>query len=204
VYWEDAQDQALNSLEDVDLFYSYTHGGAWGADTADYAMWEDGGSVFDKRALSRNMKLGDDVGTRKLSIFAVGACDTHEWNTADDNGNKINDSWERWDSVFSGGLRAALGSQDSIAINEHNAGKVFAQYLNAGYTLKWAWYYAYSASGNDNDVSVIFSGQTGSGGGNTSCTQRGDTMTWDNFDSFPRVTGVGQVPFMCAWQWSDV
>jgi hypothetical protein len=195
-YWENGGDQAAGSLETVDLFYSDTHGGAWLADSADYAMWEDGTSSFDLRALTRNMTLGDEG--RGLSIFATKSCGTLTMDGSDANYNGLYDAYERWDSVFSGGLRVALSGAGDV-FYDNDSGRIFMQYMNAGYSIKDSWYYGLSYSAAATDIGVLFSGFT-----QPDCSNRMQGMTWNNFNAgaYNRVTGL---PIqLCGWQWIDV
>jgi hypothetical protein len=189
-YWQDTGDGADNSLEDVDLFYSNTHGGAWSPDYVEWGMYE-----YGALAKSNAMKLGDE--RRGLSILATYSCHTAEWTTADVDHNGIWDTLQRWDSVFSGGLRAHLSSHGLVEIGgNEDLGKIFAQYLNAGYALRDAWYYGLRASAADNDVAVLFTGANA-----TDCSARRAGMTWDNFDTYPRLKNFGT---LCGTHWDDI
>ena len=91
-YWYEAGDHDPLSLDTVDMFVEFTHGGITATD-AEWAMWDQ--PVI---AYSSQMRLGDDdVG---MSIFTQVSCETL---TADY-------TWTRWSPVFKGGLRIALGS----------------------------------------------------------------------------------------------
>ena len=94
-------------------------------------------------------------------------------------------------------VRVSLGSNGEIYY-DGITGKTFAQYLNAGYTFKLAWYYGLAASSAKNDVSVIFTGSSES-----NCNSRRDGMTWNNFkdSAYGRITNP---PWMCAATWNDV
>jgi hypothetical protein len=189
-YWHDAGDGVDNSLEDVDLFYSNTHGGAHWAHAVDWGMWN-----YDQRALSDQMKLGDE--RRGLSVLATYACSTAEWTTADSDSNGVWDTWQRWDSVFSGGLRVHLGSHDDVfAWGHEDIGKIFAQHLNSGYSFRDAWYYGLRSSAANNDVAVLYSGTDAA-----DCDARRTGMSWDNFDTYPRRKSFG---YLCATRWDDI
>ena len=86
------------TLDNVDLFYINTHGGAW--DTS--SVW----SMYDvgQRAYSFLMRLGDE--SRQLSVFAAYACETMK-----SSDGKI---WTRLGPMFRGGLRYATGSHDTV------------------------------------------------------------------------------------------
>ena len=66
-YWHDTGDQNVNSLEDVDLFFSDAHGGAWQTTYAEWGMWDQ-----STLSTSDNMRLGDEA--HNLSIFATYSC----------------------------------------------------------------------------------------------------------------------------------
>ena len=189
-FWENGGDGDDNSLEDVDLFFSVTHGGAWHPEKVEWGMWD-----YQTLAYSNAMKFGDE--RRGLSVFATYSCHTAEWTTADVDGNGVWDTWQRLQPMFSGGLRAHLSSQSIIYYGSHNdVGKIFAKYLNGGYSLRDAWYFGLSSTPDANDVAVIFTGKNA-----TDCANRRDTMTWDNFDTYPRLTTFGN---MCTAYWTDV
>lgn len=123
--WHDSGDQATNSLESVDMFVTFTHGGATSSAHSQWAMWDNW-----SLASSDSMRLGDE--STGLSIFTQFSCETLKMD---------NDTWPRWDSVFAGGLRAALGSHNLLnwGSAEYDVGKTFAQYLNGGNSLKTSW-----------------------------------------------------------------
>jgi len=187
-YWGSSGDDAPNSLEDVDMFVHFTHGGAQTND-AIWAMWNDGAFVY-----SSSMTLGNE--NRGTSIWAGASCKTLQIDS---------NTWERWDTVFSGGLRAVLGSHNILKWNTktYDVFKVYAQYLNAGYTLKDAWWAGWESTIDQNqDVAVMFTGTTASSGVN-SCSARRDGMSWDNFDSYPRLTGTN-IAVWCGWIWDNI
>ena len=187
-YWHDTGDQAVNSLEDVDLFFTTTHGGlrddSSGASNALWAMWNNGSLVW-----SRQMRLGDEL--TGLSIFAQVSCET--LHTAD---GRI---WERWAPVFAGGLRVALGSHYLLANSSTKkpVGENFATYLQAGYKLGDAWYWALSSPSTADDIAVLYSGTDA-----TDCGNRYN-MTWRTFKNYPRRRDAS-VGYLCWWQWDDV
>lgn len=183
-YWHDTGDQATNSLEDVDLFFSDTHGGAWTGTYSEYAMWDD--SVL---ATTDKMRLGDEG--RGLSIFAVLSCHTLQSNDGA--------FWGRWGKALSGGLRATLGSHGEVFIGLNApAGTQFASLLNQGSTFKSAWASAFGSTAAANDLAVAFTGTT-----LADCQSRRDNMTWNNFMNYPRVRD-GSIGYWCGWEWTDV
>jgi len=94
--WENGGDQG--ALDNVNLFYNNTHGGATTTDAV-WAMWDVG-----TRAVSSSMRLGDEA--FGLSIFATYSCLTMKHSDAA--------FWTRWDDIFRGGLRIAVGSHDTV------------------------------------------------------------------------------------------
>jgi hypothetical protein len=186
-YWHDTGDHAVNSLEDVDLFFTTTHGGAWndsaGNSNAVWAMWNNGSVAW-----SRQMRLGDEL--TGLSIFAQVSCDT--LTTADGN------VWSRWGPIFAGGLRVALGSHDLLANSSTKkpVGENFAIYLQNGYKLGDAWYWALSNPSTGDDIAVMYNGTDA-----TDCSNRYN-MTWQNFTNYARRRD-GNNGYMCWWQWDD-
>lgn len=48
----------------------------------------------------------------------------------------------------------------------------------------------------------MFTGTTASSGVN-SCSARRDGMSWDNFDSYPRLTGTN-IAVWCGWIWDNI
>lgn len=185
-YWHTGGDGYDNSIEDVDLFFAFTHGNAqptW----SEWVMWDQ-----YRYAYSSSMELGDEL--RGNSVFA----------TYSSLALRIDDAtWTRWDSVFGGGLRMALGSHGIIFAGsaERDVGKVFAQYLNSGYSFRTAWLLGFDLMAyNHNDVAVLATGTTAS-----NCTTRRDNLTWNNFSftSYPRLT-TGSIAYWCSYAWDDV
>jgi hypothetical protein len=192
-YWyEGGGDGAANSLESVDMFFAITHGGAWAWEYAELAMWEDEGEVgppFGALATTDLMVLGNE--SRGLSILALHACMTLAFDDY---------FWQRWDSVFSGGLRMALGSHGDVNTGSGEAGfgSDFASYLNAGKSLKDSWAYAFDHTAyNNQDAAIATVGRS-----SADCDSRRDTMTWKNFGTFSRVGA--EATNWCGWYWDDI
>jgi hypothetical protein len=184
-YWHETGDHAAASVEDVDLFFGNPHGGAWQSTYAEYGMWDQ-----NVLATTNNMRLGDEA--RNTSIFATYSCKTLQTDA---------NMWTRWDSVFAGGLRMSLGSHDTVWFGPayQDSAKVFAQYLNAGWSVKDSWYYGLSSpAGSDTDIAVM---TTGSNSGD--CSARLSNMTWGNFSSYGQLRD-GAIGWYCWWKWDDV
>jgi hypothetical protein len=128
------------------------------------------------------MRLGDEA--RGLSILATQSCQTLKIDAF---------TWQRWDSVFRGGLRAVLGSHGDVAIGGgDNIGRTFATYLNQGYALREAWVYAVGSTAAKNDVAVVFTGLNAN-----DCTNRRLGMNWSNFKNYQRLRDNG----FATWCW---
>jgi len=184
-YWHDTGDQADNSLEDVDLFFTLTHGGAINSTQAAWAAWDNNSLI-----VTSSMRLGDEG--RMLSIFAQDSCETLKVDA---------NTWARWDSVFQGGLRATVGSHGTLNLGtaEYDVGKVFAQQLNAGATIMNAWFVANDTTAyNNQDTAVMFTGAN-----QTDCENRRAGMTWNNFGSYSRLRD-GSIGYWCGWTWDDI
>lgn len=182
-FWHDTGDQETNSLEDVDLFFTMTHGG-YNNDLAAYSMWETGVD-----AETSQMRLGDEgVGT---SILAGAVCKTLHFDDY---------TWNRWDSVFKGGLRMAAGSYDMFwwKREDNQVGSRFGTFLNVGHTFKYAWSAAFNQTVQPEDPAIMVA--TGPG---VDCDYRRDQMTWDNYESFERLRD-DQADNWCGWYWIDL
>lgn len=181
-WWETGGDQSR--LDSVSLFYSSTHGGAWG-NQAVWAMWNE-----DQLADSLQMRLGDEA--TGLSIFATYACETLKFN--DDK------MWTRMGPIFRGGLRYATGSHDKLydGITTNETGEDFADGLQDGQTIKYAWKDANSDWWVDNDVTVMATGVSTS-----NCESRRDHMKWQNFKNYDRLQD-GEIKRYCYWYWDNL
>lgn len=186
-YWYDAGDHYPQSLDTVDMFVEFTHGGITATD-AEWAMWDQ--SVI---AYSSQMRLGDD--SLGMSIFTQVSCETL---AADAN------TWTRWSPIFKGGLRMALGSGNLFYWNsgKYDTLKVFAQYLTAGNTFKTSWPAGWMVNdSHDEDVAIMTTGNYN--GGSSDCATRRDNMTWSNFTSYPRLQDANAA-YWCGWAWASL
>jgi hypothetical protein len=102
--------------------------------------------------------------------------------------------------IFRGGLRYALGSHDKLydGTTTNETGEDFADNLQKGYSILYAWKDANSDWWVDNDVTVVATGANG-----PDCWARRDFMTWQNFGSFPRLRD-NQIGWWCHAAWDNL
>ncbi len=169
--------------DSVSLLYTNTHGGAINDTDARLAMWSQ-----NVRALSNtdNWRLGNE--SVRLSIMANYACETL---TAADSGPQM---WARWRNTFRGGLRIVLGSHDKLYDGEttDEVGEDFADNLQDGDSIKWAWFDGNGDWWCDQDVKVLATGS-----GESNCHSRRDNMRWQNFNDYQRLRD-GNVNWYCT------
>jgi hypothetical protein len=204
-FWEIDGDQATNSLDTVDLFFTFTHGQAaprpaytgdcrLPSDPADndyhstWAMWNN-----QSHARSDWMKLGDEA--RGLSVFASYSCETQKWDAF---------TWYRWSNIFSGGLRMAVGFYGDTpycidwtppCLAQYQHGTMFAYYLGNSWTVSSAWLYAF----DDNDGRYFPAIAYATGNSPSDCATRRDAMTMADFRNYPR--RQWDMSTMCATYW---
>ena len=181
-WWEGAGDQL--TLDNVHLFYGSTHGGT-SSSWSRWAMWND-----QTRAYSSNMRLGNEaVGTH---IFSTYACETL----------KVSDGhlWDRMGPIFSGGLKYATGSHDKVydGNSTKDTGEDYADNLQKGQAIKYAWKNGNSDWINDQDVTVVATGTNAS-----NCHSRRDNMKWQNFGGYSRLRD-GQIGYICRTSWDNL
>lgn len=167
----------------VSLLYTNTHGGAINDTDARLVMWNQ-----DVRARSNtdSWRLGDEsIG---LSILALYACETL---TNADSSTALKD---RWRGTFRGGLRMTLGSHDKLwdGTTTNECGEDFADNLQDGDSVKWAWFDGNGDWYADQDVKVLATGTSSS-----NCTDRKNSIKWQNFTSFPRLRD-SNVKWFCS------
>lgn len=181
-WWEGPGDQL--SLDNVHLFYSSTHGGAWSTKSV-WAMWDDG-----SLASSADMRLGDE--SYGLSIFSTYACKTLKFS--DDK------MWARMGPIFRGGLRYATGSHDLLydSVTTDETGEDFADDLQKGKSIRFAWKDANSDWWVDNDVTVMTTGTDSS-----NCLSRRSGMKWQNFGGYARLRD-GKIGWYCYTYWNNL
>lgn len=159
-------------VDDVKLFYVGTHGGATNDTNARLVMWEQ-----NTRALSNtdSWRFGNDG--FKAAFLAQYACETMT--------NTDGMLWTRWNGALKGGLQMVLGSHikfwDSTTTDE--CGEDFADGLQKGKTVKWAWLDGNSDWWEDQAIAVVASGDTST----DQCHSRKDGITWQNYPDFGRL-----------------
>ena len=188
-YWHTTADYFNNALEDVDLFLTVTHGGAWSTDYSEWGMWND-----NMLATSNSMRLGDTANSRRgLSILSTFSCHTLQTDSYFMN---------RWNTVFEGGLRMVTGSHNLIYIGypaEQYLGNDYAYYLNQGWTIASAW----STAMNNTSYNNMDSAVAATGTNSSDCASRRDNMTWDNFQDYPRLRD-SSIGYYCWRYWDDI
>lgn len=172
---------ANGGADTVELLYTNTHGGALNRGNASLAMWDQNSSA---QSISDGWRLGDE--SSGLSFMANYACET--LTNADSSSSLIN----RWRNTFRGGMRMALGSQDKLwdSITTNECGEDFADSLQDGDSVKWAWLDGNGDWYEDQDVKVLATGTSSS-----NCTTRKDKMTWQNFGNYPQLFDGSVVSF---------
>lgn len=181
-WWEEGGDSG--TLDNVNLFYALTHGGAW-ADRSVWAMWDQ-----NKRADSSKMRLGDD--SYGLSILATYSCETLKFSDGQ--------MWTRMGPIFRGGLRIAVGSHDKLydSSTTNEVGEDFADNLQKKNTIKYSWKDAVSDWYTAQDATIMSTGKN-----KADCENRRDTMKWQNYPSYPRIRD-GEIGYYCYWYWNNL
>lgn len=181
-YFETPSDQV--ELDNVHLTYVNTHGGGWSTKSV-WAMWNQ-----NTYADSTNMRLGDE--SYSLSILSTYSCETLKYSD-----NKM---WTRMGAIFRGGARIATGSHDKLydSITTDEVGEDYADNLQDGDKIKYAWKDANSDWATDQDVTIMVTGTNQS-----NCHSRRDNMKWQNFGSYTRLRD-GDNGWYCYSAWSNL
>lgn len=181
-WWENTNDQL--GMETVNLLYASTHGGGWATQSV-WAMWDQ-----NQLADSLKMRLGDE--SNGLSIFSTYSCETLKFNDG-----KL---WTRMGPVMRGGLRYATGSHDKLydGITTDETGEDYADNLQDGDTIRYAWKDGNSDWATSQDVTVMATGSNKS-----NCESRRDGMKWQNYTSYGRLRD-GQIGWYCYWYWNNL
>lgn len=191
--WHDSCDGCSSGgLDTADIVFAGTHGGALGDSSSDpYAVWTMG----DENAFadSRDMELGEE--DDYLQIFAVKSCDTMSLTQPDSS-----KMWKRWDSIMKGGLYVALASHDTMYFGywERKGGEAFAEELQSGATVRYAWKDGMARWDNNQDVMALFAANSSS-----NCSSRRSGLTWSNTTSYTRYRG-SSASHWCSSSWDNV
>lgn len=182
-------------VDSVDLLYVSTHGGADNF-RAFFTLWAQSTFACSRFAASGpgcvsgpDWRVGDN--SDQVAIFSQYACATL----------RIDDfAFGRWVNTFKGGMYLATGSHDKVAdsLTTDEVGEDYADDLQDGRSVKWAWFDGNSDWDADQDVAVYAS----SSGALSKCQSRRDTMTWQNIGGFTRFLG-GSMNRICASWISD-
>jgi hypothetical protein len=173
---------SAGGVDAVDLFYVSTHGGAKNSTTtASLAMWTQ-----NLRALSSAWRFGDNADGAR--IFSQYACETLWIDNA---------SYNRWDQVFKGGVQLVTGSHDKVydGITTDETGEDYADDLQKGKSVKWAWFDGNGDWWADQDVAIYAS----SSGSLLECQIRRDLMTWQNIGNWPRYRDNNMNRICASW-----
>lgn len=184
LYIEETYDQLYP--ETVDLFYIATHGSVTSDGNASrWSMWDE-----QTRAFSTAMRLGDEAAG--LSILASWACHTHQKS----DGKLIT----RLRNIFRGGLKYSVGSHGTLhhGRDTNECGEEFADNLQDGEKIKYAWRDALQEPWVENDAIAVATGETDS-----ECGNRRDTMTWRDY-WLPRRLRDGNVVWYCWSAWENL
>jgi hypothetical protein len=176
----------LKAIDDVDLMYMMTHGGATTTD-ARWTMWND-----STRAMSSNMRLGDSAWWGGgLAIYAQYSCKTMK--------SLDNLLVNRWGPVLRGGLKLVLGSHDILWDGERTdeCGEAFAENIQYQQSFRTAWRDALYDTFLFQDIAVMATGTDSS-----NCSSRKNNMKWQNFGSHPFIRD-GSIGITCWEQWTD-
>lgn len=181
-FFETGSDQL--ELDNVHLVYVNTHGGGW-SDKSVWTMWNE-----NTRAESTSMRLGDEAtGTH---IFSTYACETLKYDD-----NKM---WTRMGSIFRGGLKYATGSHDKVydSLTTDEVGEDYADALQDGDTIRYAWKDSNSDWNTDQDITVMATGNSAS-----NCESRRNNMKWQNFGGYARLRD-NSITHYCRTSWNNL
>lgn len=166
--------------DDVRLFYVGTHGSATTVN-ARLVMWNNG---VRARSVSDGWRYGDNG--HGLAFLAQYACATLS--------NAGSGYSARWTDTFAGGLYMALGSHNKLwdGITTNETGEDFADGLQKGKSVKWAWFDGNSDWATDQAIAVLASGSTSA----EECRGRRDAFTWQKHLGFARLRD-GDFGWLC-------
>jgi hypothetical protein len=177
--------------DSVDFFVMSTHGGIANnnANYAGYAMWDDACSGTNPpgcMAWTPNMRFGS--AGQQLKVFATFSCDTFK----DSDGM----FWNRWSSVYSGGLKIGVGGHDLLYTgNDTQALQNFATYMRANDAIGWSWLDSVYYANNSNHPTVA-----NTGANSTDCWNR-QGLTLNNVVGATTLRD-GQIGYYCWTNWN--
>jgi hypothetical protein len=181
---------SAGGVDAVDLFYMSTHGGVDDVRFF-YALKEQNQFACSRFSNWTSLcvpgadwRYGDN--SRTVKIFSQYTCATLA----------IDDfAWDRWKQPFRGGLYLATGSHDKLydGSTTDETGEDYADDLQDGKSVKWAWFDGNGDWNADQDVAIYAS----SSGSLSECQVRRDYMTWQNVIQFPRLRD-GNMNRICA------
>jgi hypothetical protein len=174
---------ASGGVDSVDLFYVSTHGGTTDVN-ARLALWGD-----QQRVRSSEWRLGNN--SDQVMIFSQYACATMK-----EDGHFM----ARWSNPFRGGVYIVTGSQDKVydGLTTDETGEDYADDLQDGKSVKWAWFDGNGDWWADQDVAVYATGSS-----LANCRNRRDGITWQNASSFTRLRDNNVARVCGAWIWDN-
>jgi len=177
--------------DSVDFFFMITHGtiASNNADYAGYAMWDDACSGTNPPgciAWTPDMRFGS--AGHQLKVFATFSCDTFKYSDGL--------LWNRWSTVFSGGLKVGVGGFDLLYTgNDTQAGTNFAVNMRNNNSIGWSWLDAVYYANNSNHPIVA-----NTGANSTDCWNR-QGLTLNNVLTESALRD-GQIGYYCYSYWN--
>jgi len=178
--------------DSVDFFFMITHGTVANnnADYAGYAMWDAACSGTNPPgcvAWTPNMRFGS--AGHQLKVFATFSCDTFKYSDGL--------LWNRWSSVYSGGLKVGVGGFDLLYTgNDTQAGTNFAANMRNNNAIGWSWLDAVYYANTSNHPIVA-----NTGANSTDCWNRQGSLTVNNVVGAPALRD-GQIGYYCYSYWN--
>ena len=177
--------------DSVDFFFMTTHGTIANnnADYAGYAMWDDacaGTNPPGCIAWTPNMRFGSSG--QELKVFATFSCDTFK--------NSDGLFWNRWQTVYKGGLKIGVGGHDLLYTgNDTQAETNFAAYMLQNNSIGWSWLDAVYYANTSNHPTVA-----NTGANSTDCWNR-QGFTVNNVVG-ASVLRDGAIGYVCWTNWN--
>ena len=175
----EGSDDSTYGVDNHDFFMVCTHGGAWSnPDRFVQSMYYQGYNIY-----STDMRLGDDG--RGLSLFASFSCDIMTPNSTTST-----NMWNRWQSVFKGGLRIASGFMTSAYSGASMGyGTRYAEEMHvSGRTLAQAWNYVMDDYQYQTPTSMVTQYTCSNCNDYLyACGWRMNAMTSSNYKNYPKL-----------------